>query len=442
MAAINLKKNILMSGGFRIIILILGFCFSLVTARYLGVELKGKLSYLITIGGFAWVILDFGLYRSYPYLIRKHPDKIPSLFAWAILCFLVETLLLVLLCVGFTDFWNSLLGSSFSMASLLLLVCFITMTKALMQLQGLYLGMDKVFDSSLAYMLNSMICLAIVLSGYLLISGAEKLELAMLAMVIGLSISILYLIVKNKWGNPLKVFDWKFIYHSYGFGFRVFLSSMFILLLLKVDIVIVKKMLGFSEVGIYSIASHIVDLLQMASNLVGSLLLVRLSDTDNEVEKWQVMKKMLMVFFVLLSLANIGFVVAGKFILSTMFGKQFVPVYYVYFWLMPATYGLSFGSLFNNYLNSKGFPIISIILPAIALLLNLALNYALIPLMGIYGAALSTSIAYFMWFILIIAYEEKITKGRMLAYLIPKSQDWRQLWKLSLETLRIRKNAE
>jgi len=431
-----------MSGGFRIIILILGFCFSLVTARYLGVELKGKLSYLITIGGFAWVVLDLGLYRSYPYLIRKHPDKVSGLFAWAILSFVVETLVLSLLCVGFTNFWNSLLGTNFSLTSLLLLVGFITMTKALMQLQGLYLGMDKVFDSSLAYMLNSMLCLALVLGGYLLIFGADRLELVLTAMVSGLALGILYLIFKSKWGNPLKALDLGFIYRSYGFGFRVFLSSMFIMLLLKADIVIVKRMLGFSDVGIYSIASHIVDMLQMASNLVGGLLLVRLSDTDDEVEKWQVMKKMLMVFFVLLSLANIGFLLAGKFILSTMFGKQFVPVYYVYFWLMPATYGLSFGSLFNNYLNSKGFPIVSIILPAVALILNVALNYLLIPWIGINGAALATSIAYFMWFILIIAYEQKITGGRMLGYLIPRSQDWKQLWDLSLETLRIRKHAE
>ncbi len=432
----------MMSGGFRIIILILGFCYSLVTARYLGVELKGKLNYLITIGGFAWVVLDLGLYRSYPYLIRKHPDKVSGLFAWAILSFVVETLLLVLLCLGFTNFWNSLLGTNFSLTSLLLLVGFITMTKALLQLQGLYLGMDKVYDSSLASVINSVVCLAFMLGGYLLIFGVNKLELGLTAMVSGLAFGILYLICKNKWENPLKAFDLSFIYHSYGFGFRVFLSSMFILLLLRADIVIVKKMLGFSDVGIYSIASHIVDMLQLASNLVGSLLLVRLSDTEDEVEKWQLMKKMLMVFFVLLSLANVGFLLAGKFILSAMFGKQFVPVYYVYIWLMPATYGLSFGSLFNNYLNSKGFPIVSIILPAVALILNVALNYLLIPLIGINGAALATSIAYFMWFILIIAYEEMITGGKMLGHLIPRSQDWKQLWDLSLETLRIRKHAE
>ncbi|HPA24597.1 MAG TPA: polysaccharide biosynthesis C-terminal domain-containing protein, partial [Candidatus Cloacimonas sp.] len=113
----------------------------------------------------------------------------------------------------------------------------------------------------------------------------------------------------------------------------------------------------------------------------------------------------------------------GKFIMQIMFGAQFVPVYFVYFWLMPAAYGLSFGSLFNNYLNSKGFPVISIILPAIALLVNIGLDIWLIPIMGINGAALSTSFSYFLWFILIVLFEQKDSRGRMFKYLIPTRRD-------------------
>jgi len=58
MAGINLKKNILMGGSFRAIIMIFSFFCSLITARYLGVELKGEYSYLVTVGGFLWMILD------------------------------------------------------------------------------------------------------------------------------------------------------------------------------------------------------------------------------------------------------------------------------------------------------------------------------------------------------------------------------------------------
>ncbi|MDD3869835.1 MAG: polysaccharide biosynthesis C-terminal domain-containing protein, partial [Candidatus Cloacimonetes bacterium] len=192
---------------------------------------------------------------------------------------------------------------------------------------------------------------------------------------------------------------------------------------------LIKHFLDFSEVGIYSLAAHIVDFIQIASNLVGGLLFVKLSDIEDDISKWLLLKKTLLIFFFFITLANLGFGLIGKPVMQIMFGADFVPVYYVYFWLMPAAYGLSFGSLFNNYLNSKGFPIISIILPAIALVLNITLNMLLIPTMGINGAALATSISYFLWFLLIVYFEQRDSKGKMLHYLMPTWKDVTDLYR-------------
>ena len=434
--SINLKKNIIMSGSFRIVVLILSFLSSWITARYLGVELKGKLSYFITMGGFIWMVMDFGLFRSYPYIVRKNPDKVDSLFTWTLLCFVAETIIMSLLGLGLLNLWSSLLGFTFSRITILLFVLFITLTKLFMQMQGLYVGLDRIFESSIGYFLNSFVGTALFVLAFFLLRNSDRLLVVMCITIFTAFSCALYLLLKYGQKIRWSELELSFSKVAYSYGFRVFLSSLFIMLLLKVDIVIVKQMLGFAEVGIYSVASHIVDILQVASNMVGSLLLVKLSDTEDDVEKWVLMKKMLMVFFLFLSVANIGFILVGKLILQVMFGEQFVPVYYVYIWLMPACYGLSFGSLFNNYLNAKGFPIISIILPALAVVLNVALNYILIPVWGIYGAAVATSVAYLLWFILIVAYEQKCTKGVMIKHLIPVKQDWMDVYHLMIGFVR------
>ena len=113
MAGINLKKNILMGGSFRAIIMIFSFFCSLITARYLGVELKGEYSYLVTVGGFLWMILDLGVYRSYPYLIRKYPDKIYNLFKWATLTFILEAIILSALGISLLKVWSKILDYNF-----------------------------------------------------------------------------------------------------------------------------------------------------------------------------------------------------------------------------------------------------------------------------------------------------------------------------------------
>ena len=423
MSQINLKKNIITSGSFRIIILVISFLISWISARYLGVTLKGEYSYLITLGSFTWMILDLGIFRSYPYLVRKYPDKLTTMFGWTIITLIAELLLFISLGVVFLDFWNKLIGYPLTPARIILLIMFISFNKAFMQLQAISMGMDRILQNSLAHFLNSAIFLVLLLIGYFALLKVDRINAVLAFTVTGFGCSILYLVFSNHWLLYCKQLNLKLIKMFYSYGFRVFLSSLFIMLLIRADIVIIKHFLSFTQVGIYSMAAHIVDFIQIASNLVGGLLFVKLADTEDDISKWLLLKKTLLLFFFFITLANLGFGLLGKFIMRIMFGEQFVPVYYVYIWLMPAVYGLSFGSLFNNYLNSKGFPVISIILPAVALLVNIGLNLWLIPVMGINGAALSTSFSYFLWLVLIIYFEQKDSKGRMLHYLLPTWKD-------------------
>lgn len=232
-----------------------------------------------------------------------------------------------------------------------------------------------------------------------------------------------------------------FMLGSYGMGFRVFLSSLFIMMLLKVDVVILKRLLDYEAVGIYSLSAHLVDILQMASNVVGSLLMVKLTDSASDVQRWILMKKLFILFFGFLALANLGFVIVGKPLIVMIYGEGFRGTYDAYLWLIPASFGLSFGSLFNTYLWSKGFPLISVILPLCALLLNVILNLLLIPLMGIAGAGLASSIAYSIWFLLIVIYEQKLSGGQMLRHLKPCKQDLAELYDMILKELKISKKG-
>jgi len=169
---------------------------------------------------------------------------------------------------------------------------------------------------------------------------------------------------------------------------------------------------------------------------VGSLLLVKLADTDDIEIKWVLLKRIFMLFFVFLGLANLGFVLVGKPIIMGLYGSAFKDSYYATLWLIPASFGLSFGSLFNTYLWSKGFPLVSTIIPFFVLISNIILNYILIPLMGISGAALASSISYCLWFIVILLFEQNLSQGRMLKYLVPHRQDWGEVWEIGLASLR------
>jgi len=427
MKEINLKKNILVSGSFRLIVMFISFFVSWISARYLGVELKGKYSYLLTISGFIWLILDLGVYRSYPYFVRKYPLRLQQLFSLSAFSYVVETLFLVILGLLLIKPLSTLIGFQFSAPYMFLWVLTITFTKFNMQLSGLYLGMDKVFDHSMSNFGSTLLFLLLLLTGLIVFNWPDRLVWVMSVMLCSNLFSLIYYLRRTQWNVRFLFPDKDFLKLVYTYGFRVFLSSLFILFLMRFDIILIKRMLNFSEVGIYSVAANIIEVLQIASNVVGGLLLVKLSDSDSLEQKWHIMRRMVLLFLIILGVANLAFVLVGRFILAAFYGIAFVPVYEVYLWLIPASFFLSFGSLFNNYLNSKGFPIISIILPAIALLANIIMNLIFIPIWGINGAAMATSVAYAWWFLSIIIYEHRSSGGKMLGYLVFKKADLLEL---------------
>ena len=427
MAGINLKKNILISSFYRVLGMFLAFLTGWISTRFLGVELKGQYGYLITMSSFAWLIIDLGIHQTYPYLLRKEPEKGNILFAWSLLQFCGEILFFSAVGLALMPFLSRLLKFDFTPTIIILVSGAISLTKLNMHMQMHYLGQDKVRYGNICQTLNSLMMLVVVVLGYLFFTSVDRLVYVLIAYNLAMLTSIIGLVFPKLFTRFWRGFDLSYIFKSYNLGWRVFLSSLFISLLIRFDMMLIRRFLSFDALGIYAVASNIVEMLQMASNMVGSLLLVKLSDLDDQQESWNTLKKVFIFFFGLLTVANLGFVILGKPLLSIMYGKDFTPVYNVYLWLIPASFGLSFGSLFNTYLWSKGFPWISVLLPAIALTLNIVLDIILIPIMGINGAALATSIGYLSWFIAILLYENHKTEGRFLKHMKPSRTDLEEM---------------
>ena len=393
MAEINLKRNIMVSGGFRIVNMIIILLTSWLSTRYLGVELKGQYSYLVTLVGFIWIVLDMGIHKTYPYLLRTDPDCQAGLFTWTYILFALQIVVVGVLGSVLLPFVSNLIAYQFSIRVWWIFVCLIAFYQLSAHLQMYYLGLDRVSSNSLLQVVYQFILFILV--GIALLSGwfPNRLNFFLLAIVIS------SLIIDSIYSIPFfKFFSFKsisipFMWKSYKMGIRVFFSTLFITLLLRADVVILKKLSGFSSVGIYSLAAHIVDMLQIASNLVGSLLLVKLADTKDDVVRWVLMKRLFILFFFFISIMNLGFLFFGKLFIQLVYGSSFSGSYYAYLWLIPASFGLSFGSLFNTYLWSRGFPLISVFIPLVTLLVNIGLNFILIPSMDIAGAALASSIA-------------------------------------------------
>lgn len=179
-----------------------------------------------------------------------------------------------------------------------------------------------------------------------------------------------------------------------GYGLRGYIASFFSFLVLRSDILIIQYKLGAEELGYYSLAVTIIDMMYIIPVNIGFVLFPKLTSmTDNE-GRWLAFRRLLpyvVAGSILMAL------VAGIFAdtaVTLLYSDAFASTVPALIWLLPAFVFLSINTQFMNYFASIGMPPITVYAQALAFVINLALNLVLIDTYGIIGAAVSSVIAY------------------------------------------------
>jgi O-antigen/teichoic acid export membrane protein len=94
----------------------------------------------------------------------------------------------------------------------------------------------------------------------------------------------------------------------------------------------------------------------------------------------------------------------GRLLIRLAYGGAFDPAFTAVVWLLPGIGCMAVNMVFMNFLASCGMPLVAVYSPLVALVVNVALNLALIPRMGFAGAALASSVAYALMLLISVAY--------------------------------------
>lgn len=202
----------------------------------------------------------------------------------------------------------------------------------------------------------------------------------------------------------------KHIYNKSLIKIRLILKNSFPMLLTSSMFIIASQidifMLGFlttvEEVGVYSIANKIAVMVTFITVAINSMSAPEFSDLYNKGRindlQYVAQKTTKLIFFTTFPIIIIlGFL--GKYILN-IFGESFIIGYSV---LLLLLLGQSLNAMLGstgNFLNMTNNQNKLMFFVLIALILNIILNYMLIPMYGINGAAFSTMISVISWNIL------------------------------------------
>lgn len=184
-----------------------------------------------------------------------------------------------------------------------------------------------------------------------------------------------------------------FIRRNLAYGLRGHVGDIFHLTLLRLDFMFLAAMAGPADLGHYAVATSMAEILLVLPEAVfiSSIGAVMRMDRSSS-ERFTPLAVKVVGLGMLVACLGVGLL--GRPVILLLFGPNYLPAYEPLALLTPGMLFLSvFYLLKADFLRRKRPGTVSVC-SAVAAGLNVALNLALIPRLGVSGAAVASSISY------------------------------------------------
>jgi O-antigen/teichoic acid export membrane protein len=395
----DLRRNVFESYCTRMLVVAVTFATAVVIARELGPTGRGFYAVAAAVGAIGVQFSNLGLHLSNTYYVARDRALLPALIGNTLAVVCVVCVFTVLAGVGFV-FWPNL--SPVHGALLLLALASVPVGLAYLLAQGLLLGVNEVRAYNQIECASKLLILTLICVSTLVHLRTVELFFGMtlFSVLIGFLWALLRL--KRVSMKPLEL-SLAVFRQNISTGINAYMILFFGFLVLRIDLLMVKYMLGATEAGYYSISQTLAENTMMFPVVVGSLLFPKLSAIDEKEEKLRLANKVVFVTAALMLPAIVIAALAAAPIISIAFGRSFLPAVPPFAWLMPGTYFLGIETVMVQLLNSEGFPSIVVVAWIADTIINVALNFWAIPRYGITGASVVSSACYFLIFLFVSA---------------------------------------
>lgn len=257
------------------------------------------------------------------------------------------------------------------------------------QIQSTY----SVVARSSAFFVMVLVKLAMIHFGAPLIAFAWAVSLELLLTSVGMLIA--YHIVGKR------LTDWTMSFEQAVRLLRdswpLILSSLFIMIYMRIDQVMLAELFGEEEVGIYSVAVRLLEVwyfipMAIASSTYPSIVSV----VDEPQVFYRRLQRLYNVMALLGYVAIIVTTLAGSWLILVLFGRDYQAASLMLNILIWSGLFTNLGVARSSFLMAKNWTRLHTLSVFIGSIINVVLNYMLIPSYGGIGAAIATCVSY--WF--------------------------------------------
>ena len=400
-----LRRDIVTTIATRLVKIAAGLGTAIITARSLGDAGRGEYFLIVTIALTLVQLGNLGLHSSNTYEVARNPSLLSPLLSNS---FWISIGIGVGLAAATAGGAAAFGWFSTTSADLLAVVLTVLVPTLLFILLGsnLLVGMSRISAFN-AFELGSTILLVAAL-GVAALAGFGVRGFVLLTTACWTLVALLLLANLRRGIRGLR-FRPDTFKTGLRYSFRAYGIALLAFLVLRGNVFLLDHYAGVEELGRYSVALQVVDVLIV---LPSSVALVVFPDlVRNAEQRWGRVTRSLLPMAVLSGLTSAAAGLVAKPVFEAMFGAEFSESAAMLWWMLPGVFCLSLATLLSQYLAAIGIPLEVIIVWMLACGIVIGAGFILIPDHGGVGAGAAFSIGYA--FVLVALYFVGVRRSRI-----------------------------
>lgn len=405
----------------KILRLVGGLVVGIWIARYLGPEQFGVFNYALAFSALFGVVAKLGIDQVVIRDLTKSPEKEGQILGTIFVLKFVAALIVFVAAILVAWITHDReLTFTVLVAVIAIGMIFNVFDAFDLYYQSHMLSRYVVIARSIAFLFFSLIRVILILGEYPVIyfAAAATLELA-------LGSVILIWLYRRKQRYALKwCFNKEVMMTLLRDGWPLIVSSALIVVHMRIDQVMIGQMLGNSDVGIYSTAVQLSQAwLFLPAIIIQTVTpyMIKLRESNAEYYNIRLLQLYSLMFW-LSVLAGLFTMLFGKFLVTSLFGQQYQEAYVPLVLTIWTGIFISQGVARGIWMigeNMQGYRLVNNL---IAVPMNIALNWFLIPIYGIIGSSAASliSLGVCTWFVPFLFKSMRASNSQLIISFNPK----------------------
>jgi O-antigen/teichoic acid export membrane protein len=371
--------------------LLMGFVSSVVLARLLGPADRGLFALMLSVSTIALAVTAIGQPLAVTYFASRK-DASPTAifgnsFVHAVVLAVVAIPLTLLLYKPIADaVGHGHGGTTWVLAAALIPIVFLDWTTSNQLLGMLRFGLYNVLKTAAIVLYTLAV---VILLGVFGLGVTGGLIATALGSIVSVAVALPPIL-----GRRRPTVDFALLKRMFHYGSRVQVGVIFQMVNYRLDVVIMQFFRPLSQVGYYVIAQTIAELVITLATAFQSSVMPLISHYEGDERQASVSTNSVRHHGILAGLAVLANVVFGSAVILFAYGHEFHPAVIPMLVLLPGVWFLGMGLVIQGDLSGRGRPGLSSKLAAVAAAVTVALDFALIPPLGVMGGAIASVAAY------------------------------------------------